>query len=250
MLFSSSNIIFDYSDTRVLITGAANGIGRATTEYFLRAGASVIAVDLNVAPLKALAQDSSRLLLQEGDVADPATATAAFDRAKTIGGEVHVLINNAGVLRDRVHWKITDEDWQRVMDVHLKGTFNFVREATPRMRPAGYGRIVNMTSYAGIRGNFGQVNYSAAKAGIIGLTKAVAKEVASFGITINALSPNAQTDMIDAIPEPRRAEIEAEVPMKRFATPEEIVPGIAFLGSDASGYITGTVLPVDGGISI
>lgn len=251
MTATKTDVTFDFTDRRVVITGAARGIGRALTEYFLGAGATVIAVDLEVEPLSDLVDASdNRLLTVAGNVADPATATAAFDRAVEAGGEAHVLINNAGVLRDRIHWKLSDDDWQTVIDVHLKGSFNFIREATPRMRAAGYGRIVNTTSYAGIRGQFGQANYSSAKAGLIGLTKAVAKEVAAFGITVNAVSPNAQTAMIEAIPEPRRSEIEAEVPMKRFADPIEIVPGVAFLASGAAGYITGTVLPIDGGISI
>jgi 3-oxoacyl-[acyl-carrier protein] reductase len=243
-----SNITFDFSGRNVIVTGAAQGIGRAVTTLFISTGASVTAVDLDIAPLEALAAESAgRLNLVAGDVADPTTARAAV---AATGRRVDVLINNAGVLRDRVHWKLTDEDWTRVIDVHLRGTFNFIRETTPLMREAGYGRIINMTSYAGIRGNFGQANYSAAKAGIIGLTKAVAKEVATFGVTVNAISPNAQTSMIDSIPFDRREELRREAPMRRFSTTAELAPAIAFLASSEAGYITGVVLPVDGGISI
>ncbi|MDI2099472.1 SDR family oxidoreductase [Ruicaihuangia caeni] len=243
-----SDLRFDFSGRKVIHTGSAQGIGRATVERFLADGATVVAVDLDTSALTELAERSDGALhLIDGDVADPETAARAV---AALDGEVDILINNAGVLRDRIHWKLTDDDWTRVLDVHLRGTFNFIRACTPAMRKAGYGRIINTTSYAGIRGNFGQANYSAAKAGIIGLTKAVAKEVAAFGVTVNAISPNAQTAMIDSIPEERREEIRKEVPMQRFSSTDEVVPAIAFLASAEAGYITGVVVPVDGGISI
>ncbi len=244
---SAQNLRFDFTGRRVIVTGAGQGIGHAVASLFLDSGAQVTAVDLRRGELDELeSRHGSRLTFVSGDVADPTTATRAIEA----GGGVDIVVNNAGVLRDRVHWKLTDEDWQTVMDVHLRGAFNFIRAATPLMRDAGFGRIVNLTSYAGIRGNFGQANYSAAKAGIIGLTKAVAKEVAQFGITVNAVSPNAQTAMIDSIPEPRRSEIRDEAPMRRFSTTQEFAPAVAFLASAEAGYITGVVLPVDGGISI
>lgn len=244
---SAQNLRFDFTGRRVIVTGAGQGIGHAVASLFLDSGAQVTAVDLRRGELDELeSRHGSRLTFVSGDVADPTTATRAIEA----GGGVDIVVNNAGVLRDRVHWKLTDEDWQTVMDVHLRGAFNFIRAATPHMRDAGFGRIVNLTSYAGIRGNFGQANYSAAKAGIIGLTKAVAKEVAQFGITVNAVSPNAQTAMIDSIPEPRRSEIRDEAPMRRFSTTQEFAPAVAFLASAEAGYITGVVLPVDGGISI
>ncbi len=244
----ASEVTFDFTGRTVIHTGSAQGIGRTTVESFLAAGARVIAVDLDVTPLEPLRDASDgRLVLVAGDVSDAATAEAAVAAAE---GRVDVLVNNAGVLRDRVHWKLTDDDWNTVINVHLRGTFNFIRACSPLMRAAGYGRIVNTTSYAGIRGNFGQANYSAAKAGIIGLTKATAKELAAFGVTVNAISPNAQTAMIDSIPFERREEIRKEVPMQRFSTTDELVPAIAFLSSADAGYITGVVLPVDGGIAI
>ncbi len=248
MSTNAPDIAFDFTGRTVIHTGSANGIGRTTVEKFLAAGARVIAVDLSTEPLAELRDASDgRLVLVDGDVSDPATAEAAVAAA---GERVDVLVNNAGVLRDRVHWKISDDDWNTVINVHLRGTFNFVRAVTPLMRAAKYGRIINTTSYAGIRGNFGQVNYSAAKAGIIGLTKAAAKELAVFGVTVNAISPNAQTAMIESIPFERREEIRKEVPMQRFSTTEELVPAIQFLASAEAGYITGVVLPVDGGIAI
>jgi 3-oxoacyl-[acyl-carrier protein] reductase len=161
-----------------------------------------------------------------------------------------VLVNNAGILRDGVSWKLTDADWQSVLDVHLGGTFRFTRAVTPHMRSQGSGRIVNVTSYTGLHGNPGQANYAAAKAGIIGFTKTTAKELARFGVTVNAISPNADTRMIAAIPEERRAEIAATIPLGRFGDPAEMAGAVCFLASDEAGYITGTVLPVDGGLSM
>ncbi len=251
MSSNAPDVTFDFTGRTVIHTGSAQGIGRTTVEQFLAAGARVIAVDLDVQPLEELrAASEGRLVLVAGDVSDAATADAAVAAVAEAEGRVDVLVNNAGVLRDRVHWKLTDDDWNTVLNVHLRGTFNFIRACSPLMRAAGYGRIVNTTSYAGIRGNFGQANYSAAKAGIIGLTKATAKELAAFGVTVNAISPNAQTAMIDSIPFERREEIRKEVPMQRFSTTEELIPAIAFLSSAEAGYITGVVLPVDGGIAI
>jgi 3-oxoacyl-[acyl-carrier protein] reductase len=159
-------------------------------------------------------------------------------------------VNNAGILRDRVVWKLTDADWQAVLGVHLTGTFNMTRAAVPAMREQGYGRFVNVTSYTGLHGNVGQANYAAAKAGIIGFTRTTAKELARFGITVNAISPNAETDMVASIPEDRLAELRAEIPMGRFSAPSEAAPAVGFLASEEAGYITGVVLPVDGGLSI
>jgi 3-oxoacyl-[acyl-carrier protein] reductase len=163
---------------------------------------------------------------------------------------VDILVNNAGVLRDGVVWKISDQDWNAVIGVHATGSFNCTRAAIPRMRERGWGRIINTTSYTGLHGNFGQSNYAMAKAGIIGFTKCVAKEIAKFGITVNAISPNAETSMVKSIPEDRRRELELLAPLGRFARPEEIAPAVGFLASEEASYITGVILPVDGGLSI
>ena len=139
---------------------------------------------------------------------------------------------------------------EAVLGVHLTGTFNMTRAAVPVMREQQYGRIVNVTSYTGLHGNVGQANYAAAKAGIIGFTRTTAKELAGFGIMVNAISPNAETDMVASIPPDRLAELQASIPMRRFADPAEVAPAMGFLASKQAGYITGVVPPVDGGLSI
>ena len=159
-------------------------------------------------------------------------------------------MNNAGILRDRVVWKLTDEQWQEVLGVHLTGTFNMTRESVPTMRSQRFGRIINVTSYTGLHGNVGQANYAAAKAGIIGFTRTTAKELAGFGITVNAISPNAETDMVASIPRIARLSYGTKFRWVAFPTPSEACPAVGFLASDQAGYITGVVLPVDGGLSI
>jgi 3-oxoacyl-[acyl-carrier protein] reductase len=165
-------------------------------------------------------------------------------------GRVDVLINNAGMLRDKVVWRLEDADWNLVVDVSLGGTFRFTRACVPHFRAQQRGRIINVTSYTGLHGNVGQSAYGAAKAGVIGFTKTVAKELAGFGVTVNAISPNARTRMIDSIPEERLKEIAALVPLGRFADPSEIAAGVMFLASDQAAYITGVVFPIDGGVSM
>jgi 3-oxoacyl-[acyl-carrier protein] reductase len=147
-------------------------------------------------------------------------------------------------------WKLTDDDWADVLTVHTGGTFRFTRACVPQFRAQSYGRVINVTSYTGLRGNPGQANYAAAKAGVIGFTKTVAKELARFGVTVNAISPNAETRMIESLPPPKRAELTAAIPLGRFAAPREMAAAVAFLASEEAGYVTGVVLPVDGGMSM
>jgi 3-oxoacyl-[acyl-carrier protein] reductase len=165
-------------------------------------------------------------------------------------GRIDVMFNNAGLLRDRMLWKLEDAEWDEVVGVSLGGTFRFTRACVPHFRARAYGRVVNVTSYTGLHGNLGQSAYAAAKAGVIGFTKTAAKELARFGVTVNAISPNAQTRMIDSIPEAHRAELQALIPLGRFADPEEIATGVLFLASPDAGYVTGVVLPIDGGIAM
>lgn len=161
-----------------------------------------------------------------------------------------VIVNNAGLLRDRVLWKTDDADWDAVVGVSLGGTFKLTRACVPHFREQGYGRVVNVTSYTGLHGNVGQAAYAAAKAGVIGFTKTAAKELGRFGITVNAISPNAQTRMIDSIPADQLEQLRSQTALGRFGDPDEIAAGVLFLASEEAGYVTGVVLPVDGGISM
>ncbi|MCB0994745.1 MAG: SDR family oxidoreductase [Acidimicrobiales bacterium] len=245
------SITFDFTGRTVVVTGAAQGIGLAIGQRFADAGARVVPTDRNAETLghSWSVSDESTLPI-ELDVTDPASAAELVERVIDWSGRIDILVNNAGITRDRVVWKLDDDEWNSVIAVHLTGTFNMTRACIPHMRSAGWGRIVNITSFTGLHGNIGQANYAAAKAGIIGFTKTVAKEVAAFGITANAISPNAETAMVAAIPLEKKAELTAQVPMGRFADPSEMTAAVAFLASAEAAYITGAVLPVDGGLAM
>ena len=240
----------DFSASSVLVTGGAQGIGYEIARYFVEAGARVSVLDRDAAQLKQAWDGRDGVRQVALDVVDSAAVDEAVEGIVAWAGGIDVAVNNAGITRDGVVWKLTDEQWKAVLDVHLGGTFAVTRAVIPHMRAAGSGRIVNVTSYTGMHGNVGQANYAAAKGGIIGFTKSVAKEVARFGITVNAISPNASTAMVAAIPPERLAEMTASVPLGRFAEPAEMAPAIGFLASEQAAYVTGIVLPVDGGVSM
>ena len=245
-----SNIVWNFAGRTAIVTGAAQGIGLELTRFFARAGAAVVAVDLDDTALKEACASLEGVHPVAGDVSLTRTADAAVTQALQETGRIDILVNNAGVLRDAVLWKLTDEDWDLVLGVHAGGTFRMTRACVPTFRAQQYGRVINVTSYTGLHGNIGQTNYAAAKAGIIGFTKTAAKELARFGVSVNAISPNASTRMIATIPPEKLAELTAQVPMGRFGEPAEMCATVGFLASDESGYVTGTVLPVDGGLSI
>lgn len=243
------NLTFDFTGRTVLVTGAARGVGLAVGRHFRDAGAIVYLVDLEAEAVKEAAARIGAIGVA-ADVSDTGQVTEAVHRVVAETGRLDVLVNNAGNLRDGVVWKLTDDDYEAVMAVHAGGTFRFTRAVVPHLRRQGTGRIINVTSYTGLRGNPGQANYAMAKAGIIGFTKTTAKELARFGITVNAISPNAQTRMISSIPEEKLAEFTGAIPMGHFAEASEMAAAVAFLASDEASYITGVVLPVDGGMSI
>ncbi|MET0446876.1 MAG: SDR family oxidoreductase [Aeromicrobium sp.] len=243
------SITYDYAGRTVVVTGSARGIGLAIAQRFAASGAAVVMVDLDE---EALSEEAHAIgatpvvadVSRTADV-DRIVATAVDDT-----GRVDVVVNNAGILRDRVLWKLQDDDWDAVLGVHLGGTFRLTRACVPHFRERRYGRVVNVTSYTGLHGNIGQAAYAAAKAGIVGFTKTAAKELARFGVTVNAISPNAATRMTASIPDGPRADFLSLIPAGRFAEPEEIASGVLFLGAEESQYITGEVLCIDGGMSM
>jgi len=244
-------ISFDFAERTVLITGAAQGIGKALAQHFAASNARVAVVDRDEALLQSeWAEHGDNVVTIAADVADGDQVQRTVSTVVETWGSLDVVVNNAGIARDAVVWKLTDQQWDSVLAVHLGGTFNVTRAAVPHMRANGFGRIINVTSYTGMHGNIGQSNYAAAKGGIIGFTKSVAKETARFGITSNAISPNAATSMVAAVPAEKLAEMTATVPQGRFADPSEMAAAVAFLASDEAAYITGVVLPVDGGVSM
>jgi 3-oxoacyl-[acyl-carrier protein] reductase len=244
-----SNLLFDFTGRTVVVTGSARGIGKEVARMFAGSGAATYLVDPDADEVKTAADEIGATAII-GDVSSTTDVDAAVDQIVRDTGRLDVVINNAGILRDTVLWKLSDDDWNSVLGVHLGGTFRMTRAAVPHFRSQQYGRVVNVTSFTGLHGNIGQSAYAAAKAGIIGLTKTTAKELAGFGVTANAISPNAETRMIASIPADKREQITAGIPLKRFAAPSEMAAAVAFLASEEAGYITGTVLPVDGGLAM
>jgi 3-oxoacyl-[acyl-carrier protein] reductase len=244
------SIVFDFSGRTAIVTGGAQGIGHAIATMFYEAGGHVAVLDRDPETLKSAWPDGGRVSAYAVDVSDGDAVARVVDAVKDWSGSVDIAVNNAGITRDTVVWKMSDEQWRAVLDVHLGGTFAVTRAVVPVMRAAGYGRIINVTSYTGLHGTIGQANYAAAKGGIIAFTKTVAKETARFGITVNAISPNAATAMVKAVGPERLAEITASVPMGRFAEPSEMATAVGYLAAEESSYVTGVVLPVDGGLSM
>lgn len=239
-----------------LVTGASRGIGRAIALKLASEGANVAIV---YAGNQAAAEDTKSLALENGvkaecyccDVSDFDKVAQLVATVKEEFGGIDILVNNAGINRDKLAMQMKEADFDDVIATNLKGAFNTIRQVYPLMVRKRSGRILNISSVAGVCGNAGQANYSAAKAGMIGLTKSIAKEVASRGITCNAIAPGfIATDMTDALPEKVREGALSTIPMRRMGTPEEIADVAAFLVSDAASYITGAVLQVDGGLNM
>jgi 3-oxoacyl-[acyl-carrier protein] reductase len=244
-----TNLSFDFTGQSVIVTGGARGIGLELGRFFAGCGADVFLVDYDREEVgKAAAEVGARAL--PGDVSSTEDVDRAVEQVIAETGRIDVIVNNAGILRDKVLWKLTDEDWDRVLAIHAGGTFRLTRACVPHFRARGFGRVVNVTSYTGLHGNTGQANYATAKAGVIGFTKTAAKELARFGITVNAISPNAETRMVASIPEEKKAELAAGIPLGRFGDASEMCAAVGFLASHEAGYVTGVVLPVDGGISM
>jgi 3-oxoacyl-[acyl-carrier protein] reductase len=245
------------SESRVaLVTGGSRGIGRACAIALAGAGHRVglcYRADKEGAAetAAAITDAGGEALAVAADVADPGALDGAVKEIESTWGPVQILVNNAGVTRDGLLLRMTDEQWGEVLHTNLDGAFYAIRRVAPGMIRGRYGRIVNVGSASGFTGSAGQVNYSAAKAGLLGLTRSVARELASRKVTCNLVAPGPiDTAMLEALSEDRQSELAGLVPLGRLGTPDEVGATVAFLCSEAAGYITGAAIPVDGGLSM
>lgn len=247
--------MYDFKGKVALVTGASRGIGRAIAVTLAKGGAKVA---LNYAGNDAAAAEALALVQQAGapaaklykfDVADPAACAAAVEAVVADLGGLHVLVNNAGIAIDQLVMRVKDEDWNRQLQVNLTGTFNLVRAVTRTMMKQRSGAIVNLTSVVGEMGNAGQAAYAATKAGLIGLTKSVARELASRNVRVNAVAPGyVDTDMTQALPDGARAKLQELIPLARMGTAQDVADAVAYLASEQASYVTGEVLRVNGGM--
>lgn len=241
------------ANKKALVTGASRGIGKAVADLFLAEGAEVWGVGTKEPADLAERQDASggKLHWIVADVGDLASIEAIIEAALKEAGSFDILVNNAGITKDGLSFRMKLEDWQRVIDVNLTGAFLVARIVARDMIREKKGSIINMSSVVGVHGNGGQANYAASKAGIIGVTKSLAQEVASRGVRVNAVAPGfISTDMTDAIPQTAKEKLLDHIPMKKLGAPEDIAQMCLFLASDASSYITGQTFSVDGGMFI
>jgi len=243
-------------DKVAAVTGAGRegkGIGRSICLALAKEGARIVIADFVKEAADSVAEEVKALGVEaislKADVSQAAEADALIQGAVDAFGSVDILVNNAGITRDALLMRMTDEQWDAVLDTNLKGAFNCMRAASRQMLRQRSGRIVNIASVMGLIGNIGQANYSASKAGMIGLTKTAARELGSRGITVNAVAPGfIQTAMTEELPEQVRENIGKQIPLVRLGTPEDVAGVVVFLCSDAASYITGQVLNVDGGM--
>jgi 3-oxoacyl-[acyl-carrier protein] reductase len=236
-----------------VVTGGARGIGRALTEVFARERAKVVISGRDEGALEqarsAVVAQGAEAIAVRADVSRETDADALCDRALEAFGRADILVNNAGVTRDGLLLRMKDADWEHVLATNLTGAFHCIRAFAKPMMKQRWGRIVNVSSVVGLTGNAGQANYAASKAGLLGLTKAVAKELASRHITVNAVAPGfIETAMTDSLTEKVREGLLAQIPMGRLGKPEDVASAVAFLCSEDAAYVTGQVLTVDGGM--
>lgn len=246
----------DLSDKNVLVTGGTRGIGRAIVEAFARAGARVAftyrsSTEEAAALVDALEDQGTDVLSLQGDVADFEVAQSHVDAVLDQWETLDVLVNNAGITRDGLLLRLKEQDWDAVLDTNLKGVFNFSKAAYRPMMRQQAGSIINISSVVGTTGNAGQTNYAASKAGVVGFSKSLAKELGSRNVTVNVVAPGyVQTDMTAELDDDTRETIQEAVPLDRIAEPKEIAESVLFLASPAADYITGHVLHVNGGLSM
>ena len=237
-----------------LVTGASRGIGAAIANRLAMAGAKV-AINYNTsaeaaaAVMRSIDEAGGTAMLVDADVSRQSDAENAVKSVVDNWGAIDILVNNAGINRDRLLLRMTPEDFDAVLDVNLRGAFLCTRYVMPHLIKQRHGRVINMSSVVGLSGNPGQANYAAAKAGLVGFTKAVAREVASRNVTVNALAPGyITTGMVEDLSDEKRKQILDRIPMGRFGSAEEVAETVVFLSSDGAGYITGQVITIDGGL--
>lgn len=245
--------MFDLQNRVALVTGASRGIGEQISADLARAGATVILAARSVEASQGISNQleseglSSRVA--ELDLCDLDSIRSVVEGVVASEGRIDILVNNAGITRDGLVMRMKDEDWDRVLETNLKGVFRLIREVLPHMLRQRYGRIINISSVVAMMGNAGQANYVASKSGLIGLTKAVAREVASRQITVNAVAPGfIETSMTAGLSEKTREELLGSVPLRRAGSASDVSPAVLFLASEEAGYITGHVLNINGGM--
>ncbi|HWB50158.1 MAG TPA: 3-oxoacyl-[acyl-carrier-protein] reductase [Stellaceae bacterium] len=242
--------MFDLGGRKALVTGASGGIGGAIARALHAQGAAVVLAGTREAALRALAGDlGERGHVITADLARPEEPERLIREAEAALGGLDILVNNAGITRDGLAMRMKDEDWQAVLDINLTAGFRLIRAALRGMLRRRHGRIVSVTSLVGVAGNPGQANYAASKAGMIGMSKSIAAEVATRGITVNCVAPGfITTTMTDKLTEEQRARGAAAVPMERFGSPEEVAGAVVYLASAEAAYVTGQTLHVNGGM--
>ncbi len=244
--------MFDLAGKHALVTGASGGIGGAIAKALHCQGAQVGLSGTRMEPLEALAAQLGKSAhVLPCDLSDPDAVEALPKQAEEAMGQVDILVNNAGIAADNLGVRMSDEQWNQVLEVNLTAAFRLSRAVLRGMMRRRWGRIVSVTSVVGHIGNPGQANYAAAKAGVLGMSKALAQEVASRGITVNTVAPGfTQTAMIDGLDEAQHEILLARIPMGRLGTPEEVAAGVVFLASDEAGYVSGTTLHINGGMAM
>lgn len=245
--------MIDFSGQTVVVTGASRGIGKVLAQSFAANGATVACVATTEAGAAATAEEiaksGGKAKGYACDISSSESVESFVEALTSDLGTPSALVNNAGITADTLILRMKDEDWDRVLNVNLKGAFLLIRALSRHMMKERYGRIVNISSVIGLHGGAGQANYAAAKAGLIGLTMSVAKEFGSRGITCNAIAPGfIETDMTDALAEEFKEYVKKNAPAGRLGTPDDVAPGVMFLASREAGYITGQTLTVDGGL--
>jgi 3-oxoacyl-[acyl-carrier protein] reductase len=244
--------MFDLSGKKALVTGASGGIGRAIAQRLHVAGAAVALTGTRRDALEALAGElGERAHAAPADLADPAAPAQLVKDVEAALGPIDILVNNAGLTRDMLSMRLTDDDWAKVLDVNLGAAFRLSRAVMRGMMQRRWGRVVNITSIVGVTGNAGQANYAASKAGMIGMSKSIAQEVAARGVTVNCVAPGfIETPMTEVLKDDIKEKLLAAVPARRLGTPDDVAAGVLYLASVEASYVTGQTLHINGGMAM